>query len=377
MRLDVERVTEQVNAFWSDHGYAMIAAAGLLVLVLVAVTLVKIARSGQRDRWVAGMTAVVVLAWTSEGLWEVARHTLELPQGFAIMTFFVYEAMMVTSALQAERHRKHHPTPGPPGRYVWVLASLTASIVALNAPTLVEALLRFTLPLAATGLWWLGITAERESDSARVRRLREKLRRGREAHLRRARATIGLSPPGTLPRSETMHERHIQRMVAAGVRLHSAKPGSRRARRATRRLCRLAMLASDNDIVTVRGTVERAVHVVELILPTGPSPAIGTTGASSRPSHRTTDDDDPHLATAVPRNDRPQPTHGPVTGQHHPVNGANHERRTPHAQEGDGFAPFSPAGGVLTPRGQDSSGSPSGARSTGESRFITAPAAQR
>lgn len=88
--------------------------AAALVVVVVVTAVVKVARSRQRDRAVAGLTAVVVLAWTSEGLWEVARFTLGLlPLGFAVMTFFVYEAMMLTCALQAERHLKRHPSPGP------------------------------------------------------------------------------------------------------------------------------------------------------------------------------------------------------------------------------------------------------------------------
>jgi hypothetical protein len=169
MSVDVARVSEQVNVFWDEYGHAVIFGSGLLLLALVAVLVVKLIRSPQRDRWVAGLTALVVLAWTSEGLWEVAYFTLGLPLAFSIMTFFVYEAMMLTSALQAEQHRRRRGTPGPAGRYVWVLAFITASIVALNAATLVEAALRFTLPLAAAGLWWVSITAERDDEPAEVR----------------------------------------------------------------------------------------------------------------------------------------------------------------------------------------------------------------
>jgi hypothetical protein len=78
----------------------------------VATVTIKVLRSPQRDRWVGGITALVVLAWTSEGLWEVAYFTLELPLGFAVMTFFVYEAMMLTSAMQAERNGALEVCPG-------------------------------------------------------------------------------------------------------------------------------------------------------------------------------------------------------------------------------------------------------------------------
>jgi hypothetical protein len=117
---DLDRIGEQVSSFWDDYAYVgAVAGAGVLVVALVVTAVVKVARSRQRDRWVAGLTALVVLAWTSEGLWEVARFTLGLPLGFAVMTFLVYEAMMLTCALQAERHRKHHPSPtsfSRPGR---------------------------------------------------------------------------------------------------------------------------------------------------------------------------------------------------------------------------------------------------------------------
>src|SRR5690606_32946291 len=162
-------------------------------------------------------TALVVLAWTSEGLWEVARYTLGLPLGFAVMTFFVYEAMMISCALQAERHRKRHPSPGPAGRYVWVLACITATVVALNASSLVEALLRFTLPLAAAGLWWVGVTAEREDDPDKVKQLREAEQARREAvwavSWRRLLVAVGVMRPGTQTLTGAERERRIRQMV--------------------------------------------------------------------------------------------------------------------------------------------------------------------
>jgi hypothetical protein len=218
---DLGRIGEQVSAVWDDYGYPLVAGVGVLVVVVVVTAVVKVARSRQRDRAVGGLTAVVVLAWTSEGLWEVARFTLGLPLGFAVMTFFVYEAMMLTCALQAERHRKRHPSPGPAGRYVWVLASITATVVALNAETLVEALLRFTLPLAAAGLWWVGITAERDDDPGEVKQLRAAERARREAiwaiSWRRLLVAVGVMRPGAQTLTEAERERRIRQMVTAAA----------------------------------------------------------------------------------------------------------------------------------------------------------------
>jgi hypothetical protein len=243
----------------------------VLVVAMVVTTVVRVARSRQRDRAVGGLTALVVLAWTSEGLWEVARFTLGLPLGFAVMTFFVYEAMMLTCALQAERHRKHRPSPGPAGRYVWVLASITATVVALNAETLVEALLRFTLPLAAAGLWWVGITAERDDDPDEVKQLREAVRKRREAiwaiGWRRLLVAVGVMRPVAQTLTDAERERRIRQMVTAADKLQSARPGSRRAEQALQRLRKLARLASANDITAVRARVARTTRIAELVLP--------------------------------------------------------------------------------------------------------------
>lgn len=271
MSFDINRITGIVNTFWGDYGYALVVGGGVLVVAIVVTAVVKVARSPQRDRAVGGLTALVVLAWTSEGLWEVARFTLGLPLGFAAMTFFVYEAMMLTCALQAERHRKRHPVPGPAGRYVWVLASTTATVVALNASSLVEALLRFTLPLAAAGLWWVGITAERDDDPDEVKQLREAERKRREAiwaiSWRRLLVSVGVMRPGAQTLTDAERERRIRQMVTAADKLQSARPGSRRAERAQQRLRRLARLASANDIAAVRARVARTTRIAELVMP--------------------------------------------------------------------------------------------------------------
>lgn len=290
MSFDISRIGEQVNAFWVEYGYALVAGVAVVVVAVVVTAVVKVARSHQLDRWVAGLTALVVLAWTSEGLWEVARFTLGLPLGFAVMTFFVYEAMMITCAMQAERHRRRHPSPGPAGRYVWVLASITATVVAFNAETLVEALLRFTLPLAAAGLWWVGITAERDDDPDEVKQLRESERARREAiwaiSWRRLLVAVGVMRPGTQTLSDAERERRVRQMVAAADQLQAARPGSRRADRALRRLRRLARLASANDIATVRARVARATRIAELVMPATDPAAIDDHARAMVPHHQ-------------------------------------------------------------------------------------------
>jgi hypothetical protein len=163
-------------------------------------------------------------------------------------------------------------------------------VVALNAETLVEALLRFTLPLAAAGLWWVGITAERDDDPDEVKRLRAAERKRREAiwaiSWRRLLVAVGVMRPGAQTLSDAERERRIRQMVAAADRLHSARPGSRRAERALQRLRRLARLASANDIAAVRARVARTARIVELVLPATDPAAPGDRVPVTVPHHQ-------------------------------------------------------------------------------------------
>jgi hypothetical protein len=273
MNFDLARIAEQVNAFWHDHATGVIVGVGLLALALAVYGLVRFARSHQRSRWVSVLAALVALAWTSEGLWEVARYTLGLPVGFAAFTFFVFEAMMLSAALQAEEHRRRHGAPGAAGRYVWVLALLTATVVALNASTGVEAVLRFAVPLAVAGLWWVSVTAERDSDTNEVRQRREQAAAAREATWTVTPSTVlvrlGLRRPGAQTMTEAERAYRRRRMVVHADRLAAA--GSKPAARwSAYRLRRLARQATAEDVAVVREQVHRAAGIVATVLAPAP-----------------------------------------------------------------------------------------------------------
>lgn len=287
MNLDTAAIAAQINELWSRYGGWIITGAAAVTVALVLAAVFVLWRSQHRARLLSGLTALVVLAWTSEGLWEVARHTLDLPAAFAAMTFFVFEAMMLSSAMQAEQHRARYGTPGPAGRYVWVLAATTATVVGLNATTLVEAVLRVALPLAAAGLWWVGMRAPRDSDTDAIRAEREREAQRRAATWavtpRTILVAIGLMRPGEETVTDAERERRIRRMVAAADRVH-ASPDTWLAQRAATRLRRLARLASAEDIAEVRQRVARAAGVVDLVVPvTGATRPSGTSPADRAP----------------------------------------------------------------------------------------------
>lgn len=87
-------------------------------------------------------------------MWNVTVHAMGMSPMIAAFAFLVFEAMLLNAAYEAERHRRHYGTPGPHGRYVWVIALTTGSIASLGDPTLVGSVARLGVPLVAAGLWW-------------------------------------------------------------------------------------------------------------------------------------------------------------------------------------------------------------------------------
>lgn len=286
MRFDLDRLADGINHAWQVWGSWLVLAAVVATGLLVVHAIVKMVRSRQQARLVSTLTAVIVLAWTSEGLWEVARDTLGLPVAFAVMTFFVFEAMMITAGLQAEEHRRRYGTPGRAGRYVWVLAAGTATVVGLNSATLVEGALRLLLPLLAAGLWWVGITAPRESDTTEIlaRRAEEEQRQAATWAItpRTLLVRIGWMRPRAQTTTEAEQEYKVRRMVVHADRLQSAGPRSLLGSWAAHRLRRLARQASEADVIAVVDQVTRAAGIEALIRAIGAdivTPATPDTGA--------------------------------------------------------------------------------------------------
>lgn len=269
-------VGQEAAQIWASHGSWLVAGAVAVTLALVALALVAWWRSADRAQALSRVTAVVVLAWTSEGLWEVATQALGLPVAFAAVTFFVFEAMMLAAGMRAERHRASYGTAGPTGRYVWVIAATTATIVGLAADNLVELVLRVAIPLTAVGLWWtISISSPRDTDTPEIRAAREAARQARETTWTITPSTVlvwlGLRRPGKQTLSEAEQERLRRRMVVAADRLAAARAGSVAYRRHAARLRRLARQATPEDVAWVRAQVAMTTRIVDLVVPSGNS----------------------------------------------------------------------------------------------------------
>src|SRR5690606_21304350 len=207
---------------------------------------------------------------------EVATQALGLPVAFAAVTFFVFETMMLAAGMRAERHRASYGTAGPTGRYVWVIAATTATIVALNSDNLVELVLRVAIPLTAVGLWWtISIASPRDTDTPEIRAAREAARQARETTWTITPSTVlvwlGLRRPGKQTLSEAEQERLRRRMVVAADRRAAARAGSVAYRRHAARLRRLARQATPEDVAWVRAQVAMTTRIVDLVVPSGNS----------------------------------------------------------------------------------------------------------
>jgi len=226
---------------------------------------------------VTGFAAAVVLAWTSEGLWEVATQKVGIAPQIAWVFFFVFEALMLSAAMEAEQHRRRYGEPGKWGVIVWLIATASGTISALASTTLAEVVLRLTLPLLAAGMWWVGITQERETDPPEVI-----ARRAEAAALRESTWTITpstvlvwlrLKRPGKRTANDAERERRIRRMVRLADRLLTCPPDSRSYRVTSARLRRMALTATDADVEEVRQRVARAASITTLVVPGGTSGA--------------------------------------------------------------------------------------------------------
>jgi len=269
LELDVGTVTDQLAGFWHSNGQAAAIGAGALAALVLLLAARAFARSQHKDRWIDRIAAVLVLAWTSEGMWEVATGPLGFPVPFAVATFFVVEAMLVSSAMRATEHRTRTGVPGAAGTLVWVLAGVFGTVVALAADTPVEFVLRIALPLGAVSLWWIGLVAERASDTEAMRAERARRAEARAATWAVTPRTLlvrwGLMQPGQSTTTEAQREHQIRRMVELADKA-TTTTGRGRAR-AVRKLRALTRTADEAMVTEVASRVRRSARAEHLMVP--------------------------------------------------------------------------------------------------------------
>lgn len=310
--LDVDRIAAQVNDLWEGYGDLVLVVGAALVVVATFVVVVQVLRKVPVNRLIALVAVGPTLVWTSHGVWNVTVNALGMSPQIAVFAFLVFEAMLLNAGYEAEQHRRRYGTPGPHGRYVWVIALTTGTVASLGDPTMVGSVARFVLPLVAAGLWWTTLTAPRLTDTAEMTAAREARARGRSTTWAVTPRTVlvaaGIMRPGDdLSMSEAERERRIRRMVVLADRVHSTPADGRTHRRAARRLRRLARLATAEDVAEVRARVARAVGVMAEVVPDTESPAGTQPDPRQRESGTGTDDRADQAGASAPRGQRRRP----------------------------------------------------------------------
>jgi hypothetical protein len=242
-------------------GFAAALALGGL-LVLIALALVSRNRRRPIKPVLIWISSNLALLFNAEGMWVVATKTIHLTWSFALLVFAVFEiALLASESLAREQYlrtSRRDPNgkliPGHPGnaiRVVWFIAISSGLVVASNATTYTEAALRIILPIIVVVLWWTALTAEGQSRRAR----------GRFAYspTRLAERWGWLVPDEDADFNRMAHSRKVHKMV----RLIFAIQTSRRLRGwRQRRLCLLALSASDAVVTDVKDQLGRAQTIV-------------------------------------------------------------------------------------------------------------------
>ncbi|BEL07791.1 hypothetical protein Q0Z83_059820 [Actinoplanes sichuanensis] len=160
--------------FWADYGALALLTAGLCgVSALIA--MVAWARHTMRPlRPIAlAVSMNLALLLNAEGMWVIAtaKTGLNLPPLFAVLVFAVFEICFLTAtSLAAEQYRRtsvYRPdgtvaSPGHPGHMLYVaalIAVLSGVVVASNAHSRTEVLLRLAVPCVIFLMWWAALTA--------------------------------------------------------------------------------------------------------------------------------------------------------------------------------------------------------------------------
>jgi hypothetical protein len=152
-------MTSQLTAiFMGYRNNLLFTAVTTVVLSAFAYALYRAMRDGRVERWLSALAWIAAFGFSAEGMWYVTTQKAHVPTIVAAGVFFVAEAMMLSSMVQARRRYTLDGHPGKHGRAVWTIACAMGLIVAFAANNWPERLLRLAIPLGAALQWWNSLT---------------------------------------------------------------------------------------------------------------------------------------------------------------------------------------------------------------------------
>jgi hypothetical protein len=264
----VKQFNDLIADFWRDYAALVLLAGGVLGVVLLISFAIWAKRSRKPLRPIAlAFSMNLALLLNAEGMWVIAIDQLKLPAIFAVLVFAVFEICFLTAtSLAAEQYRRtstYAPdgtivTPGHPGAMLWIaalIAGLSGVIVASNAVTFTEKLLRLAVPCMIFLMWWAALTAAGQ-----------RVRRGRFAYSpRRLAERWGWLIPDDDPDLVRMAaERQVRRMV---VNYHRVSAGRFPKPWWRSRLLKDARTAGEPVVDEVIEQLSRIQRVMDLLVP--------------------------------------------------------------------------------------------------------------
>ncbi|MEV6350435.1 MFS transporter [Actinoplanes sp. NPDC051851] len=264
----MKQFNDLINNFWSDYAALVLLAGGVLGVVALISLAVWAKKSKKPLRPIAlSFSMNLALLLNAEGMWVIATGQLHLPKLFAVLVFAVFEICFLTAtSLAAEQYRRttvYEPdgtiaSPGHPGPMLWIaalIAGVSGIIVASNAQTNTERLLRLAVPCVIFLMWWAALTAAGQ-----------RVRRGRFAYSpRRLAERWGWLIPDDDPDLVRMaSERQVRRMVVNHHRVSSARWPKSWWRN---RLLKDARTANEPVVAEVVQQLARIQRVMDLLIP--------------------------------------------------------------------------------------------------------------
>jgi hypothetical protein len=266
---------DELNALWHQYGPAALAGAGAVGLVALFAFMIAAKVRGKNLRpsliWASANAALLLNA---EGMYEVLTE-MKIPAAFVWLVFAVFEIMLLNAEAQVAQRYKATTVreageggkvvkagePGPMLPVVWALALISGVIVATNAGSATEAILRLALPVMVVWMWWGTLTAEGYT-KRRSRFAFAPTRLAERAGILVAEADDDLA--------QLERDRKVRRMAALVEVIDLTAVTSRRHKRAVRRFRKQARTATPQVVAELAAQVDRSrtliaqfVHVVD------------------------------------------------------------------------------------------------------------------
>lgn len=273
----LDPILRWLGTAWASYGDVILLGVGLGVIALAAAALVLFVRTKDKADMTAKVSAIVTMAWTSEGVFTTAYNVWHLPIAFVSATFFVFETMYAAAWFYAEANRRATGSPGPAGWYMFVIGIVQGGIAAAGADMFSLGTMRVVLPALSLGLMLILMCAPRSDDSPDITSRRAARAQNRVAtwaitpNLLAIRMGWKVAGEGTTA-TAAQRKRQISRMVAAAdtIAIHTAsgrKRVPRRVRRARLHLRKIMREADPDMIAEARRRELQAYAAETLIVP--------------------------------------------------------------------------------------------------------------